>query len=242
MPRPTNPHDLIHSPGGHFPYVSWEDHARTYRRFRVLGYNEFRQGVGNNDYSAVEDYALLEKAKEIVKKEWGAYLPPTSSNKDGIDKLGKNQIRSVRQHQPVAFQSACVAIVTLELALKGAGSMIDIYVDSPGDPHRIAICPAIFQVDDYDQKFYQSKILGNATERAALVKATLQSQSYGKSPTDSVFLELANGYLVTEWLASKFLDFWRPKSTLATISVCRPRTGNKFRKPSALEVQVFPLA
>jgi hypothetical protein len=207
----------------------------------VHGFNHFRRAVGSGDCSFVEDSSLVDQAKAIVKKDWGAHLPPSNSNKDGIDLIRKNQVRRVRLHQPVAFQSACVAIVSLELALKKAGRTIDIYEDLPGDPDRIAICPTLFRVDDYEQTFYESKISGNPTERAALVAATLQRQSYGKSPKDNVFLDMAKGHLVTEWLASKFLSFWSPKSSLATISLCPPRTGSQFRKPSPLEVQVFPV-
>lgn len=242
MPRPKSPLELVYSPTGHFPYAEWAEHARTYQYFRVHGFNEFRRSIGSSDCSAVEDAGLVGEAKEIVNREWGAYLPPSNSNKDGIKLIGCNQVRRVRKHMPVAFQSACVAVVTLELALKRAGSSVDIYQDSASDPHSIAICPALFQVDDYDKAFYSSQIAANPTNRAALVQATLQRQSLGKGPADNVFLDMANGHLVTEWLASKFLDFWRGQSaTLATISVCKPRVGNVFRKVNALEVQVFPL-
>ncbi|MCA3554807.1 hypothetical protein [Aestuariivirga sp.] len=242
MPRPKSPLDLVYSPARHFPYVEWAEHVRTYKYFRVHGFNEFRRLIGNSDYSTVEDADLVGQAKEIVKRDWGAHLPPSNSNKDGIEQIGCNQVSRVRKHTPVAFQSACVAIVTLELALKRARSSVDIYQHSADDPHAIAICPALFQVDDYDKTFYLNKIASDPMNRAALVQATLQRQSLGRRPTDNVFLDMAGGRLVTEWLASKFLDFWRGQSTLATVSVCKPRFGNGFRKVSDLEVQVFPLA
>lgn len=243
MPRPTSPYDLIYSPGGYFPYASWEDHARTYQYFRVLGFNEFRRLTGSSDYSNIESKELVDSAKAIVKRDWGDYLPPSSSDKDGIDLIGKNQVKRVRQKRTVAFQSACVAIVALELALKNSGSDCDIYEESlPGDPHRIAICPSLFQVNGYDHDFYQKNILSNPADFAELIEDTLQRESYSRNSRDNVFLDMAKGGLVTEWLATKFLNFWRAKAaTFAAISVCKPRVGNAFRKPSELEVQVFPL-
>ena len=242
MPRPKSPLDMVYSPAGHFPYSEWAEHARTYQYFRVHGFNEFRRSLGNSDCSAVEDPELVAQAKETVKRQWGVYLPPSNSNKDGLELIGCNQIRRVRKHLPVAFQSACVAVVTLELALKRAGSSVDIYQDKMGDPHSIAICPALFQVDDYDKAFYLKQIAAKPENRVALVQATLQKQSLGKKATDNVFSDMADGKLVTEWLASKFLDYWIGKSTgLATISICKPRVGNGFRKVNNLEVQVFPM-
>ena len=244
MPRPISPLKLIYSPGGHFPYSGWEDHVRTYQYFRVHGFNEFRNDAGIRDASLIENDELVNEAKAIVQRDWGKYLPPSCSNKDGIQLLGRNQVRRVRKRKPVAFQSACVAIVALELALKNAGSLKDIYNDQGlEDPHNIAICPCLFRVDEYDQKFYETNILSSPTNRSELVAATLQRQSYSKNPKDNVFLNMAKGQLVTEWLAEKFLEFWRARNAnLATISVCKPRMGNGFRKPSELEVQVFPLS
>lgn len=242
MPRPTNPLTLVHSPSGEFPYDQWREHLRTYHYFRVVGFNHFRSINSLNDHSRVENEAILGRAKEIVKREWSSALPPASSSKDGIDLIGVNQIKRVRKHEPVSFQSACVAIVALELAIQGVGKNCDIYVSRDDDPHAVAICPTVFQVDQYDGGYYQTRIAERPQDFAALKKFTLQTQSWGLNAKENVFHDMSQGKLVTEWLADRFVQFWKSRPpSLSSISVCKPRVGNNFRPASNLEIQVFPL-
>ncbi|HVZ30600.1 MAG TPA: hypothetical protein VG839_09420 [Asticcacaulis sp.] len=243
MPRPASPLDLVYSPSSMFPtnFSNWKEALRTHRYFRVFGYNHHRRAAGLFDHSQVENKTIVAEAKKIIQDSWEKHheLPPTHSNKDGLELAGVGQVQNVRMEKLVSFQSACLAIVALELAIqKGGKNKRDIYGASKDDPNGIRILPVLFVVDNYDQAFYETKIKRDPATYAKLKKSTGQHRLNGRHGSD-VFQEMAAGDLVTERLTLNFVSFW--KSQLASYSLCEPRMGNGFRKASAAENEDFPL-
>ncbi len=244
MPRPANPLQLVYNPRARFPtdadwMSEWRHDMRTRQYFRVVGYHELKARFGLHDHSDIENADICAKAKRIVKDEWGTFLPPTSPNQDDLDKVGVSQIERVRRRKAVSFQSACVAIVALELALSEQGIAVDIYPSNRGDPENkessIRICPALFEVEGYDVEFHRNKF---ASDRSSVIRSTYQSINSGRHG-ESVFADLASGHLVTEPLAQNVADFWN--GALGGPRLCRPRSRLQYRKVSSLEITVWPL-
>jgi hypothetical protein len=244
MPRPENPLDLVYNPRGRFPtdadwMAEWRHDMRTRHYFRVVGYHELKARYGLHNHSDIEDADICNRAKQIVKKEWDRFLPPTNPNQDDLDKVGKTQIQRVRLRKVVSFQSACVAVVALELALRARGIDVDIYPSDRGKPaekeNSVRICPAVFEVEGYDAEFHRSRF---PSVRSSLIRSTYQTVSSGRHG-ESVFADLASGHLVTEPLAQNLSEFWN--SDLGGVRLCRPRNGLSYRKVSKLEVTVWPL-
>ena len=240
MPRPASPLDLIHSPAHQFPYPNWGNEVRTYQYFRVFGFHEFRRRASLFDNSAIENAEIVAEAKNIINRLWRIYLPPTSENKDDLNLLGVAQVERVRKGKHVSFQSACLAVVSLELAIQRAGANIDIYVDGgDDDPDAIRICPTLFLVDGYDKTFYETNIANDARNYDGVCRATGQTRLLSGNREDNIFKDMAEPKLISEGLADRFVEHWRPR--LAAYTICRPRNGHKFWKRSELEVEVFPL-
>lgn len=241
MPRPNDPISLVCSPGGLFPdqHVAWKEELRTYRYFRVFGYNEFRLSAGLANLSDIENNTLVDEARKIVQTQWESkgYLPPSSPNKDSLDLARKGQIENVRRRKLVSFQTACLAIVALELAIAKSGkTKPDIYEASADDPNRIAICPVLFQPESFTNEFLQD-LRKNLTAWDDLKRKTFQFRTNRKG--EGVFHDIVNGQLVTEILATKIANLHADK--LGGCSIPMLRDGVDFRKPSELENETFPV-
>lgn len=242
MPRPTNPLDLVYNPRDYFPrdywMVQWRNLVGTHHYFRVFGYMELRARHGIFKHDTVENKDICDEAKRIVQKDWGNFLPPTHENKDALERVGKTQIERVRRGHLVSFQSACLAIVALELAVRAKNSSADIYPSNCGELQRtensIRICPALYEVSGYNSAVHQDRF---PKDRRALLRATCQTISKGK-PNETVFDDLSKGGLVTERLAESVVEFYHD---VGPAQLCQPRYGNKYRKASGLEIQVWPL-
>jgi hypothetical protein len=188
------------------------------------------------DHSFIESREIADEAKVIVNA-WKQYLPPTSINKDDINLAGAAQIERVRRGKHVSFQSACLAIVALEIAISKAGQTIDIYEHVVDDlRHKIAIVPTLFAVDNFDKTHWDDD-----TKRkflSDLSKATGQTRLMSGSRGRTVFDDMAEGYVVSEGLTSRVVDFFKPQ--IKNYTVCRPRNGHVFIEKSNLEIEVFP--
>jgi len=195
-----------------------------------------------HDCSVIENSGIVTRAKAAINQDWRPMLPPTSDNKDDLNLLGVSQIKRVRQGRHVSFQSACLAIVSLELAIADAHRAIDIYGPNP---HPILICPTLYFVDQYDLAFYETEIANNARNYAALCQATGQFRNTGHDPNENVFRDMAQSVtpikmpkLVSEGLTNRFVGHWHPR--FASYTLCRPRFGHHFWGKSALEIELFP--
>lgn len=200
MTRPIDPLTLIYPPNPGLP-PEWEGNFAGYKWFYAAGWREvwIRSKLS---VDTVKQYrrTAVRNAPATWKKTW---------SKGEWGSLSGPQVDHAAERRPMRYDKACLAILTLELAMQGEdsvkaqmGESIDIY-------DYISLRPAVFKIDGFDAHLL-SKICSDTRKinGLSLIDALRISVLYPYNDL-RVFERLIEGYSVTEYFAEsavKFLD------------------------------------
>lgn len=236
MPRPQNPHELIHAPTATLQYPDWVEHVGDRAVFRISGLYEYRILAGRDD-SGKNGFAnpdLLTRAVQTFNEaNWGEFCtaPRNPLTASGVRRaIHATDGRRTR----VSLHTAFVVTLMLEHYLANHNIDADIYEGGYNDarPTGIKIVPYIFDVPGADASAYN----------AVLQNAGQIKQATGQHSSKFIEHMCKCEEMFSERTAQAVHDICGMTTGLDMV-VNQPRDGGrKMRKSCALDKIVYPLA